>query len=1438
MAACSALAALLVLLQALGVHSVVDSGSFLIYNKDHNKCVRAESATSLTVARCDPKDGEQQFRWASSSRLLSVSLHLCVGTSEIGDFEKVLLFPCDEKSKLQQWECKNETLFGLLGESLYFNWGNRQERNIVVFKGFGLWSRWRIYGSEGDLCSKGYQETFSLGGNAYGVPCQFPFVFLKKWYSGCTTDGRSDKQRWCSTTTDYDKDKKWGFCPDGGTRDWDIDPVTGVQYQRNIQSVLTWHQARKSCQQQGADLLSIVELHEQSYIAGLTDTLGATLWTGLNSLESDSGWCWSNGSPFRYLNWAPGQPASAPGEACGVLNTARAARWESSECSKKRGYICRRGNSTNRVPLLAWKDSGFCPSHWVPYSGHCYNLQRGKKMWKDALSACHKEGADLASVHNIEEHSFLISQMGYSPTDQLWIGLNDQRSQMFFEWTDRSQVTFTRWQSDEPSHATNLQEDCVLIRGKEGKWADQGCEKENGYICKKKASSKPPGGAHEDVIPGCKPGWTRFRWYCYQTAAQTKTFDNAKKACKESGGNLVDVQDRYESAYLVSLVGLRPEKYFWTGLSNMEDKHTFKWTTGTDVAFTHFNIGMPDRKQGCVAMTTGMLAGLWDVLSCSDLQKYVCKRRAEGVSMTTTAPTPPPTQSCPDGWNSMMDRRFCIKLYRKPKEEKKNWSEARTFCRAIGGDLVSIHSHTVFNNMYFSGSNPAWIGLSSLDSNAGFTWSDRSPLSFEKWRMGEPNNHNDMEHCAEVEPHDNRWNDCFCEAYKDWICQIAKGVTPKHEPTALITEYNTTEDGWVIYNNTQYYLNPQKLAMEEARSACRQKNGELAVLTGEHERKFLWRQINRGNAGQYYIGMRVNLDKSFSWVDGTPVTYAAWEQNEPNFANNDENCVTMYKSMGYWNDINCGVEMPSICKRRTDFVNTTLAPTPAPTGGCPPSFTPFQGKCYKFVAGSDKMTWQDARTHCINEGANLASVLNTREQAFLTMQMQQYSQDMWIGMNDVNWEMTFLWTDGKGVLFTNWARGHPSSSPDGRYSTSGEEFDCVIIVGNIRKLTGFWKVEDCGAKRGFICKRNVDSKIAVKPTTLVPNTFAKFGNDSYKLQTMKMRWDEARKQCLADDADLASILNPMIHAFVSLQVDRHNQSVWIGLNNNLTGGRFWWVDNWRLTFTQWAPGEPKTNQACVYMDANKTWKTAPCTDNYYSLCKQSTAVAPTEPPQLPGNCPESNRMKAWVPFRGHCYSFRSYELENWATASVKCLQAGGALVSIGDPAEAQFIQQNLEILQDESKSFWIGMYQNNKGESMWLDNSVVDYTNWKLDPAQAVDACVDVQSDSGLWTLSRCHRYKPFICKTPKIITPTEMPSVVAPQSHREAPSSSAGVTVAVVLVSIAAVGLGLFLLRSRIPRPSLGECTFDNHLYFNNPIRSSVDTKGLVANIEHNEQS
>ncbi|KAG2461526.1 MMP9 protein, partial [Polypterus senegalus] len=60
------------------------------------------------------------------------------------------------------------------------------------------------------------QDTAVIGGNSEGEPCEFPFTFLGKKYNSCTSEGRSDQKLWCATTGNYDKDQKWGFCPDQG----------------------------------------------------------------------------------------------------------------------------------------------------------------------------------------------------------------------------------------------------------------------------------------------------------------------------------------------------------------------------------------------------------------------------------------------------------------------------------------------------------------------------------------------------------------------------------------------------------------------------------------------------------------------------------------------------------------------------------------------------------------------------------------------------------------------------------------------------------------------------------------------------------------------------------------------------------------------------------------------------------------------------------------------------------------------------------------------------------------------------------------------------------------------------------------------------------------------------------------------------------------------
>uniref|UniRef100_A0A674BY60 Macrophage mannose receptor 1-like n=1 Tax=Salmo trutta TaxID=8032 RepID=A0A674BY60_SALTR len=1273
---------------------------------------------------------QELARWVSEGRLYYTNIRKCAGVSGKTEGSTLVNSDCDEKSHLQQWECSNNTLLTLKGQTLYLHVNDNND--LVLSRDTGPRSRWIISGTTDGPCSRTHRELFTIEGNAFGRPCQFPFRYKDQWYGDCTSIDSSVRQLWCAIETNYQDNELWGVCPSKSMEHWHKNPVTGTFYQVNLRSALTWHQARTSCQQQGADLASITEPHEQTFVAGLYGRQGAPLWTGLNALEEDSGWQWISGKPLRYFRWDSGHPLSDPGQMCGLVDPAQQSYWQSSLCSKKHGYICQKDPPS---PPVHPEETGFCSSPWIPYAARCFLLQRTKKTWTEAQTECRKDGGDLASIHNIEQHNTLTPA-----ADELWIGMNDVKTSLLFDWSDQSPVTFTRWEEAMPMGGN-----CVLVRGEQGRWATQVCENQHGFICMKKSTSKQSGD-QVDTYPGCKPHWTRHGSYCYFVGPEIKTFDEAKETCKSSQSYLADVSSRVDNAFLISLVGSRPEQHFWIGLSNQNHIDDFTWMNSNRVRFTHWNTQMPGSRQGCVAMTTGTLAGLWDVLSCTNQEKYICKHLAEGAGPTTEPITTVPPR-CHEGWYPVGSRDFCFKFFTVPRADEKTWFEARDICRVIGGDLLSIHSST--DLQYRSHGGTSWIGLSAQDPNAGYAWTDGSPLSFQHWMKGQPDNYNSVESCAEIYSNwdeKGSWNDVDCEGYNDWLCEIPKGTV-----RSTMTEYNVTEDGWLEFGGSQYYFNSELLAMEDARHYCQQRHGDLVVINGLTENTFLWKKINKEHLGIHYIGLTVDLDRSFGWMDGSPVVFQRWDNNQPDFRNNDENCVAMASYIGFWHDYNCGTEMKSICERSgSPPVNSTVPPTAPPTGGCPPEWILYQSKVSK-------------RREWILSPLSISMVA-----VFLTTQMTSGATDLWIGLSNLNRD-AFVWTDVPPPSWENGKPGpattHVASSVSAKLvskdillfpllSFSSSFSLLLLILFFILLLVSILSPLICNVTK--CCSALLDSGIPVPAPTVLPRGWVKLANDSYKVLPQNCTWPEARMQCEAEEGQLASTLDELSAAYLELQALKLQTPLWIGLNRNETQGYFRWMDGWPLSLARWATGEPSRDRPCVYLDVEGTWKTAHCNHTYPSVCKQSTAVPPTAPPQYPGVCVQEeedisgrNSPWSWLPFRGHCYSFIINDIE-WSDASTSCIRKGASLVSIEDPAELRFIKSNLEFLKDSYSSFWIGLFKTHLGQWKWLDQTVLDYINWA--EGQPQDSSYDygyMLSSDGTWSTARWGN-KPYICKKPK----------------------------------------------------------------------------------------
>ncbi|XP_050958643.1 galactose-specific lectin nattectin-like isoform X2 [Labeo rohita] len=113
----------------------------------------------------------------------------------------------------------------------------------------------------------------------------------------------------------------------------------GVRCFKFFSSTVHWVTAEKNCQSLGANLASIHSKIEQEFLLSLLPSSSTRCWIGTHDGNHEGQWLWTDGTPYDFAYFGPGQPDNLGEENCGELNFT-ANRWNDADCLTSLPYLC------------------------------------------------------------------------------------------------------------------------------------------------------------------------------------------------------------------------------------------------------------------------------------------------------------------------------------------------------------------------------------------------------------------------------------------------------------------------------------------------------------------------------------------------------------------------------------------------------------------------------------------------------------------------------------------------------------------------------------------------------------------------------------------------------------------------------------------------------------------------------------------------------------------------------------------------------------------------------------------------------------------------------------------------------------------------------------------------------------------------------------------
>ncbi|XP_071315774.1 ladderlectin-like isoform X1 [Trachinotus anak] len=125
---------------------------------------------------------------------------------------------------------------------------------------------------------------------------------------------------------------------------------------------------------------------------------------------------------------------------------------------------------------------------WSKIKGRRFHYVPKPMTWAQAERNCQSMGANLASVHSVQEYSKLQRLIFIVTHDykETWIGGSDAQGERIWFWSDGSRFHYSHWCQGEPNNSGGRQHCLQMNFGAAKCWDDVECSRHRPSICVKR----------------------------------------------------------------------------------------------------------------------------------------------------------------------------------------------------------------------------------------------------------------------------------------------------------------------------------------------------------------------------------------------------------------------------------------------------------------------------------------------------------------------------------------------------------------------------------------------------------------------------------------------------------------------------------------------------------------------------------------------------------------------------------------------------------------------------------------------------------------------------------------------------------------------------------------------------------------------------------------